>query len=512
MQDQTHSANIRAAAQLVSILGKQLIDENAVGIIELVKNGYDADATLVDVKLDNLHDPSRTQVIVHDNGAGMTVEDILHKWMVAGYSDKSERKLRMERTEGGRLPLGQMGIGRFATARVGKKLMVTTKTKHGPEVYFEIQWADFEGSRDVSDIEIKVIERSPKFFGPNESGTRLAMVGAPDPWSEQDVQSLHRKLLRMVSPIHGIKNFDVALTCPEYPEYERLVPERIIDNFHFGLKATIAASGQAVLEWSDRTRQDTGTEEVDLWRRNPRGHFALNKRDSPLCGPFTVDLRGWRLRKADLLSVGLRDKKAVEELAGVSVFRDGFRILPYGEFGNDWLELNKRRVNNPTERFSTNQLIGLVHISTESNAELLDQANRLGLQQNAAFVDFRHLVTAAVGCLEERTLGAEVARRKAVREGGVTPSPEAAPVSGRRPDGRADGRPGSFGLRPEVRSGELVASRGTTVVALRAILSQVKSLRTVSGGSASVTASLAKAEALLQDALTAAELEGREPA
>ena len=110
----------------MSILGQELIDENAVGLIELVKNGYDADATEVKVMLENLSNPDRTQIIVHDNGFGMSIEDVLQRWMVAGFSKKANQRQRLERTPGGRLPLGQMGIGRFATARIGRKLIVVT--------------------------------------------------------------------------------------------------------------------------------------------------------------------------------------------------------------------------------------------------------------------------------------------------------------------------------------------------------------------------------------------------
>ncbi len=73
-----------------------------------------------------------------------------------------------------------MGIGRFATARLGKKLVVCSHKIGKPEVYFEIQGADFDGEGEVGDVEIIVHERTPKFFHANESGTRLMMIGAPE--------------------------------------------------------------------------------------------------------------------------------------------------------------------------------------------------------------------------------------------------------------------------------------------------------------------------------------------
>ncbi len=164
MDSKITNANLRAAAQLVSILGQELIDENAVGLIELVKNGYDADATEVKVMLENLSDPDPTQIIVHDNGFGMSIEDVLQRWMVAGFSKKADQRQRLERTPGGRLPLGQMGIGRFATARIGRKLIVVTRKADNPEVLFEINWGRFEGSGDISDVSIDITERDASYL------------------------------------------------------------------------------------------------------------------------------------------------------------------------------------------------------------------------------------------------------------------------------------------------------------------------------------------------------------
>jgi signal transduction histidine kinase len=93
-------------------------------------------------------------------------------------------------------------------------------------------------------------------------------------------------------------------------------------------------------------------------------------------------------------------RRDLDDAAGVSVYRDGFRVLPYGQRGNDWLSLDSRRVNNPTLRLSNNQVIGYVLISRESNPELRDQTNREGLMENQAFADFRSELEMAIAQLE----------------------------------------------------------------------------------------------------------------
>src|SRR5262249_4988507 len=83
-----------------------------------------------------------------------------------------------------------------------------------------------------------------------------------------------------------------------------------------------------------------------------------------------------------------------------SVYRDGFRVWPYGEPHDDWLRLDQRRVNNPVVRFSNNQLVGFVEISRDGNPDLVDQTNREGLIHNQAYEDLRRLLYFVLQILE----------------------------------------------------------------------------------------------------------------
>ena len=118
-------------------------------------------------------------------------------------------------------------------------------------------------------------------------------------------------------------------------------------------------------------------------------------------------------------------------------------------------------MNNPTERFSTNQVIGLVSISTQDNPDLLDQANRLGLQQNAAFADLRQLVLAAIGELEARTLSVEVAERKSARLGGsVSPQIQTEVLAPPALDSGGASRSGTPIVTPSAELPQRVAGSG----------------------------------------------------
>ena len=95
-----------------------------------------------------------------------------------------------------------------------------------------------------------------------------------------------------------------------------------------------------------------------------------------------------------------RVREDLDNAAGVNVYRDGFRVLPYGDKGDDWLHLDARRVNNPTLRLSNNQVAGYVLIGADANPDLRDQTNREGLIDNKAFEDLRLAVREMIARLE----------------------------------------------------------------------------------------------------------------
>src|ERR1051325_4900661 len=100
-------------ARLIQILGEHLIKDATVGIVELVKNSYDADATLVNITMSNLN-TDEALITIRDNGTGMDLDTFLNKWMNPASGHKEEQKGKQIRTKLGRLPLGEKGVGRFA--------------------------------------------------------------------------------------------------------------------------------------------------------------------------------------------------------------------------------------------------------------------------------------------------------------------------------------------------------------------------------------------------------------
>jgi signal transduction histidine kinase len=395
----------RPRARMVKILGEHLIRDNTVGLMELVKNAYDADASCVEVSIRDVREPVRTVIVIQDDGDGMTADVMRGAWLEPAHGGKEEQKSRTERTRRGRLPLGEKGVGRFASQRLGHSLEVITRPRGAStEAHLVVDWDDFEdSSRYLDEVELRIRDREPKVFLGKAHGTRLTMTGAREPWHQRDLRRFQASLMRLVSPHRGLGDFRVIFRCPEFPELEDLDATDITDRYQFRIDCVIDEKGRADYEY--RWRQPDGTEEVrsdqrNLWAQvNPDG---WTERD-PACGPFFVQISAWLLRAKLLQEYGL-NREQLRVLGGVSLYRDGFRVLPYGDAGDDWLGLDQRRINVPAERFGNRQVVGVVEIDQVSNRSLIDKTNREGLQENQAYFDLGDLVLGVVQTLEQESL------------------------------------------------------------------------------------------------------------
>ena len=153
------TATFRPRARLLSLLGEQLISDQAVGLIELVKNAYDADATYIEIELTGLSSVDTSQIVLRDNGFGMSLADIEQKWLSPAVDHKERQKKAKQRTPRGRLPIGEKGVGRFAVHQLGHRFQLISRAAKSPEVVLEVNWDDFEsGDVFLDDVTVTLFE------------------------------------------------------------------------------------------------------------------------------------------------------------------------------------------------------------------------------------------------------------------------------------------------------------------------------------------------------------------
>lgn len=421
---------LRPRARFLRTFGDELISSETVALIELVKNSYDADATRVLVRFTGPLESSQGMIEVIDNGHGMSLDTIRTAWMEPATLMKKNRP-RSEKF--GRRVLGEKGIGRFAASRLAKRLELVTKRDNiVNQVRVLFDWTQFDDPNLFLD-EVKVSwyrEPASEFarlgavralWGPGEDptdaglrhGTVLRMEALNSDWEKAQFERLRSGLARLVSPLTGgddhrllTGNLDIALDVPEpFSEFSGTVgPPDTLDDPHYRLRGTVDEHGQHM---------------VDIWlkgREQPDSVHggALRDEDGTGCGPFEIELRVWDRDTGSLGELASMHSTTVssfrrdlDAVAGISIYRDGFRVLPYGERDDDWLRLDLRRVQNPSLRLSNNQVVGYVLIGADSNPWLKDQSNREGLVEGPALDQLREKVKELLALVE--------ARRRALR-------------------------------------------------------------------------------------------------
>jgi len=205
-------------------------------------------------------------------------------------------------------------------------------------------------------------------------------------WSERLFRKLCLRLGRLKTPFRDADRFKIIIDSDDFPDYAGEVTTDYLEMAPHRIDATFDGDQTVTLTGSD------GAEEELIW--NGDGYLD--------CGPLRIRLFGFDLETPSVSKLGPpREVRGwLREWTGVSIYRDGFRISPYGEPSDDWLRLDQRRVNNPVVRLSNNQVIGFIEIGREENSGLVDQTNREGMISNKAFEDLRRLVLFVMQQLE----------------------------------------------------------------------------------------------------------------
>ena len=385
------------------MLGRENISSAVTGLLELVKNAYDADATHVEIILKQAS-TGRGQIIISDDGVGMELEDLRDKWMVISTDDKQRSPL----TQKARTKVGEKGIGRLALDRLCESTVIITHTANNTGLKLDIDWTQYERK----DGELQSITHPLSRVAIDEeapSGTTLYLTKLRDQWTQSDYQKLYDDLALLVPPFDAeLVDFSIDLQCDEAPDISGTVSSPMIASYEYKLESTLKDDGTIGHVLTHRTGEME--EETRPWAEV---FSDVAPRTKPACGPLKFVLYFY-LRDPELLrEIGVKRaelNKFLAQFQGIRIYRDNFRVKPYGEPGGagDWLGLNLRQVKSPAGIsragwvVGENQIVGSIFISREYNSGLQDKTNREGLIENQAYTDMHRFALRSIQFLEEK--------------------------------------------------------------------------------------------------------------
>lgn len=397
----------RPRARLLVLLGEQLITNEVIAVVELVKNSYDADATKVDILLEGVESVDKGKIVVKDDGLGMSLDTILNVWLEPATDFRKKQRDERQRTEVyGRVLLGEKGVGRFAAHKLGGSVQLITRAEGSTEeIKVEVDWQQFEREDYLDKIPIKWEARTPEVFKGSAHGTVITIKALRKTWDSRMVQDLYLKLQGLNSPLAEMSGFTMELKAKEFENVLGRLPDmsEILASAVYKLDGSVDSKG--MLKYSyvfhNPAFRQLGRE-IHNMEEDIKNKAIFRNGRLPACGAFTVKFHVWDRDPATLRETVevTYFRNYIDPHTGVRVYRDRFRVWPYGERDDDWLGLDLRRVQAPPLRLSRNQVIGVVEISFANNPELRDKTDREGLISNREFEDFREQVISCISVLE----------------------------------------------------------------------------------------------------------------
>lgn len=382
-------------AGLINRLGRELVGRQETALIELVKNSYDADAQNVTVTLE------RHALVIEDDGSGMTREELIAGFLrLASTLKVSEPRSRLFR----RQRAGRKGIGRFSTQRLGEVLRLQTWTNDAdPGIELVVDWQKFESGRDLDEV--------PVYLGaepPRKQGTIIRIEGLRDEWSDAQIRRCWRGLLALqqpfpVVPVERRPNADPGFKVSflrdgglfDDPSLVADFQTEILSHHHALIEFRVDDDGMA--EWrisQNSFGPDRGWAKIHHELRDatePPNYSLL--RDVAMKAHYFILLPDLL---PNLAYSRVRDTLRAE--GGIRLYRNGFRVIPYGEPENDWLRLDQIYAQRGAvlAPIANRNFFGIIEVYDPEGEQFEEHTSREGLIEKEAFLELTGLATAVI--------------------------------------------------------------------------------------------------------------------
>ncbi|HTR80185.1 MAG TPA: ATP-binding protein [Bacteroidota bacterium] len=408
--------------RILSHFGEDLIKNEIIALVELVKNSYDACATKCSVNFvtETSLESKRAEVekiIVTDDGTGMDKDTIEKVWLSVGTDYKLKN---LKKNACGRVPLGEKGIGRLSVHKLGDIISMVSKKRGNKEVRVDLDWTKLNEVDQIDEFKVDVIEIDTPSTFTTGSGTVITISGLKTQWEKPKTREAYRALTALNSPFdEEDKKFVVNVTgdpllfegLPRLDEirdsalyYGRCVMQKdqIIEfKYEFRPWETLSK----ITQGRKKSKSGLTKEELLIWKETrKRGEREIIDLDEFQIGPIEFEVLIFET-DTQILNFMVAEKRTVTEYlrenGGIRVYRDGVRVYDYGERANDWLGIDLRRVSRLGSRLSNSLVIGSVKLQRISSTGLREKTNREGFIENESYEAFQDAVKFALGLIEK---------------------------------------------------------------------------------------------------------------
>ncbi len=426
------SLNFQPRARLLLQLGDQLIRSETIALTELVKNAFDADASYCKVKMLDVDDKTKGAITIEDDGWGMDIDIIKDAWLEPG-SDSKEQIVREKLySPKGRLPIGEKGIGRFGVHKLGREIELVTRKAGKKEVVVRIDWEKFKEHKYLKNAPVIVYERNPVIFTDDTTGTRLTIKKLPAAWTRGKLRDAFRAINAISVPttynidevekvnhktkklngFEALPNTNLTDWIEDIPKWQDILQYGL---FFFDteiLNDRVTKFRYQFRPW-ENMHEISGTEITE--DMNPiQGlldiEFPDKKKFEPLIVPKDIKIGKIKfqgcifVRDKNILKIALNKptflSDYLNENGGIRIYRNGLRVYDYGEKGNDWLNLDYRRFNDPGVKISNNIILASITLDRENSSSLIEKTNREGFIENEAYDIFKAQISYALRLIE----------------------------------------------------------------------------------------------------------------
>lgn len=381
-------------AGIKNIVGKDLIADDNIAIFELVKNSYDAYASKVIITFED------DKIIIADDGKGMSIDDIEKKWLALAYSAKKNgsedneidskflerRKSYRDLIQEKRKYAGAKGIGRFSCDRLGENLVLSTKKYNANTIeQLKINWKDFEKQDDIDFSKIGVLHssfqenESPVIFPNNaKSGTILEIINT-SLWDREKILGLKYSLEKLINPFSddNVNNeqFEIEIICKR-----ELNKDKEIELGRDKVNGIVRNSILNIIK-SKTTKIEVkiNYDKIDT-KITDRGtliyHITEDNKYNSLIDKLEIDI--YYLNRTAKFNFTSKMRVEPVNYGSIFLFKNGFRVQPYGNKGDDSWGLDYRAQQGYNRHLSTRELLGQVSISTDKIEQFKEVSNREG--------------------------------------------------------------------------------------------------------------------------------------